>query len=239
MRAGSGRGKLERRALLLSPLVPAALAWGREKAATRFDQTFAARADVIDIDLVNGPVTVRSTRRNDIRVTAEAEWEAELKEDLALGQQEVRFEPRLEGNVFRVWVEMPRERRWDRYQVRHRVTVDMPAGMRLIARTVNGTIQASYEAVPVRDVYLRTVNGDVDLELPRGADADFQMKTVNGSVYSAWDLQPLAGETKVTESGMKRIVSRTRYAGGRLGKGGVAVRMEGINGDIRVRERKA
>ena len=38
---------------------------------------------------------------------------------------------------------------------------------------------------------------------------------------------------------MKRIVSRNRYAGGRVGNRGVEVPLDGFNGNIRILDRKA
>ena len=87
----------------------------------------------------------------------------------------------------------------------------------------------------------RLRRNEIQLEFPKPLNADFQIKTMNGHVYSGFEMTPLPdeSETKVTEQGMKRIVSRNRYAGGRVGNGGVEVQLEGFNGDIRILDRKA
>ena len=61
------------------------------------------------------------------------------------------------------------------------------------------------------------------------------------TIDSGFEMTPLPdeSETKVTEQGMKRIVSRNRFAGGRVGRGGIEIKVEGLNGDIRIVERKA
>ncbi len=82
---------------------------------------------------------------------------------------------------------------------------------------------------------------DIEVEAPSRLNAECQMKTMNGRTYSAYDTTPLpaAAETQVTERGMRRIVTRNRFAGGRAGSGGVEIRVEGLNGDIRIAQRKA
>jgi hypothetical protein len=76
---------------------------------------------------------------------------------------------------------------------------------------------------------------------PPTKDIYFQMTTRNGSIFTAFDMRNIPGkaDTQVTDNGMKRIVSRNRYAGGRVGNGGVEVQLEGFNGDIRILDRKA
>ena len=82
---------------------------------------------------------------------------------------------------------------------------------------------------------------EIELEFPRELQADFQLKTMNGNIFTGFEMKGIPGkaETAVTERGMRRIVSRNRYAGGRVGRRGIEVRVEGLNGDIRILERKA
>lgn len=73
-----------------------------------------------------------------------------------------------------------------------------------------------------------------DLELGRGVSVK--------NIHGAMDLtlpHTVREETKVTEQGMRRIASRNRYTGGRLGRGEIQVLIEGLNGDVRILERKA
>lgn len=227
---------MKRRAMLLSPLA----LLGVQKHNYRFDRRYPVTSGVMDIDIVNGEVRVKAGGGKEIRVQAEIELTAPIVEDLELAKGEVRFEPRLEGQTFRVWVENPEQRQRQRYSCRHNVEVEMPAGMRLILRGVNGGVRVSYSTLPERDIYIKNVNGEIEVEFPKELQADFQLKTMNGSIYTGFAMTEIPGktETEVTEHGMRRIVSRNRYSGGRVGRGGIEVRVEGLNGDIRILERK-
>ena len=225
---------ITRRSVLLTPLVALAI----QKHSYRFDQRFPA-TPAIDIDIVNGAITVRASARNDFRVTADIELSAPIPEDLELAKREVRFSPRPDGSTFRVAVETPEHQR-QRYNYRHNVEVEIPVGTRLILRGVNGKVQISYDLAPGKDIYVKNINGEIDLELPAPLNADFQIRTLNGRIYSAFDMAALpdASDTTVTEHGMKRILTSNRFAGGRVGSGGVEIRIEGLNGDIRIVQRK-
>ena len=61
-------------------------------------------------DVVNGEVRVKAGAVQEIRVQAEIELTAPIVEDLELAKREVHFEPRLERETFRVWVENPEQR---------------------------------------------------------------------------------------------------------------------------------
>ncbi len=215
-------------------------AWPRETA--KYSQDFGANVQNVDIEIANGEITVEFGSRADIRVEAEIAWSGATPEDLTLAKEEVKFEPRVERGSLRVWVERSRARWSSRYSTRHTVRVELPETMRLLARTANGAVRAEWRKKPGASVFLRTTNGEVELGFPSQPDADFRLRTSRGEVYTAFPLAPLPDEeepVKVTENGMKRIVSRTRYAGGRAGRGGLKIEAETTNGDIRLVERKA
>lgn len=226
-----------RRTLLLSPLA----LLGAQTHTYKFDRTYNTQPQVMDVEIVNGAIALKASTRNEIRVQADIELTSPTPEDLELAKREVRFEPRLDGTTFRVWVEVPEQRRWQRYSYRHNVQIEMPANTRLLLRGVNGKIQLTYSAPPTKNIYVKNVNGEIELELPPRLNADFQMRTMNGHIYTSYEMTalPVKSETEVTERGMKRIVSRNRFAGGRVGRGGIEVQIEGVNGDIRIVERKA
>ena len=225
--------KIHRRAILLSPLALLAA----PKYNYRFDKQYNLTPKAIDIEIPNGAVKVLASSRKDFRVMANIELSAPTAEDLELAKREVRFDPRLDNDTFRVWVESARS---NRYNTRHDLEVEMPADTRLILRCVNGKIDVAYNQPPTKDIYVKNINGEIQLEFPKPLNADFQTKTMNGHIYSGFEMTPLPdeSETKVTEQGMKRIVSRNRFAGGRTGRGGIEVKVEGLNGDIRIVERK-
>lgn len=226
-----------RRTLLLSPLA----LLGAQTHTYTFDRTYNIQPQVMDVEIVNGAIALKASAQNDIRVQADIELTSPTSVDIELAKREVRFEPRLEGSTFRVWVEAPEQRRWHRYSYRHNVQIEMPVNTRLLLRGVNGKIQLTYSAPPTKDIYIKNINGGIELEFPPRLNADFQMRTMNGHIYTSYEMAALPdkSETEVTERGMKRIVSRNRFAGGRVGRGGIEVQIEGVNGDIRIVERKA
>ena len=228
---------MNRRVMLLSPLA----LLGSQKHSYKFDRSFPVQPQVMDIEIVNGTIQLKASATNQVRVVADIELSAPTPEDLELAKREVRFEPRLDGTTFRVGVESPEQRRWQRYNYRHNVEVEMPASTRLLLRGINGKIDVSFSAQPTKDIYIKNINGEIQIEFPSQLNADFQMRTMNGHIYSSYDMSalPPKSETEVTERGMKRIVSRNRFAGGRVGRGGIEVQIEGLNGDIRIVERKA
>jgi hypothetical protein len=212
------------------------------KETAKYEQEFAASVQSVDIEIANGDIRLEFGARTNIRVEAGIEWGGAAPEGLALAKQELRFEPRVEQGSLRVWVERTRERWSVRYSVRHTVQVEMPANLRALARTSNGAMRAEWRRAPGAGVYLRTGNGEVELGFASPPDADFRLRTRNGGVYTAFPLAPLAAEDEpatVTQFGMRRIVSRTRYAGGRAGRGGPKIEAETMNGDTRLVERKA
>lgn len=233
--------KLNRREAAALLLAPAALGAGH-KETSKYSQEFPANVQSVDIEIANGEVRLDFGGRSNIRVEAEIEWSGATPEDLALARQEVKFEPRVEQGSLRVWVERTRERWSSRYNTRHTLRVELPENLRLLARTANGAMRAEWRKRPGASVFLRTVNGEMELGFPGAPDADFRLMTRNGGVYSAFTLVPIPEEqepVKVTDNGLKRIVSRTRYAGGRAGRGGPKIEAETTNGDIRLVERKA
>lgn len=228
---------MKRRTLMLTPLA----LLGAQQHNYRYDKTFPLTPQVLDVEIPNGNIQLKLTSSSQLRVAADIQLTAPTPEDLELAKREVRFEPRLESSTFRVSVDAPEQRRWQRYNYRHNVEVEAPASTRLLLRGINGNIDLTCLAQPTKDLYVKNINGQIQLAFPAPPNADFEIKTLNGHIYSQWDMAPLAdkSETKVTDNGIKRIVSRNRFAGGRLGRGGIQILIEGLNGDIRITERKA
>lgn len=228
---------MKRRMMLFTPLA----LLGIQKHTYRFDRQYNVQPQVVDIEIPNGAISLRATTSGHIRVVANIELSSPTAEDLELAKQEVRFEPRLEGNNFRIWAETPNHHRHQRYSSKHNVEIEIPVTARLILRGVNGNVDVAYNTPPTRDIYVKNINGEIQLQFPPQLNADFQMRTFNGNIYTSFDMSalPAKSETEVTERGMKRIVSRNRFAGGRVGRGGIEIQIEGLNGDIRIVERKA
>lgn len=97
---------------------------------------------------------------------------------------------------------------------RHRGSID--------AATCNGAIHARLEALGPGGVELATSNGRILLELPDPADADLDLRIDNGLIRSQRALEPCTRRTP------SRLV-------GRVGRGGIPVRVCATNGSISVR----
>lgn len=105
------------------------------------------------------------------------------------------------------------------------------------AHTVNGGVKVTFHANPAEPSSFESVNGDIDLYFVRGLSADFRFKTFNGNVYSDFEMTSLPVRAlEKRQEGAKTIFRTDRFTGGRVGSGGVEIRTENLNGDIRIRE---
>lgn len=96
---------------------------------------------------------------------------------------------------------------------------------RATARTVNGSIDARLGRADGREpLSFATVNGRIEVELPEGAAADVDARTVNGSIESDFPLD------------VRGRWARKR-ASGEIGGGGRELKLETVNGSIRLRRR--
>jgi hypothetical protein len=223
-------------------LASAGLALGERREKSTIRREFAEPVARVDIEISNGALDLAFGETGPIRLEADVEWSGATPEDVALARQEVKLETKIDQGVLWVWVERTRERWTSRYGARHDLRVWLPGSLRVLARTSNGALRAAWRKQPGGSVYFRTHNGELELSFAAPPDADFKLRTRNGGVYSAFSMAPLPDEpeaAQVTNDGMRRIVSRTRYAGGRAGRGGPMIEAETSNGDIRVMERKA
>jgi len=92
------------------------------------------------------------------------------------------------------------------------------------ATTVNGSIEATTGiADPDRNLEFRTVNGSITLNVPRSFEARFRASVLNGNISSDFPVN----------------VNRGRYVGaratGEIGNASRTLRMETVNGNIRLR----
>jgi len=90
------------------------------------------------------------------------------------------------------------------------------------AETVNGSIEASVGTSTWKEpLAFQTVNGHIDLRLPEDASADVSASTVNGDIETDF---PLTVHGKIAR----------RHIEGSIGKGGGSLRLETVNGGIRL-----
>lgn len=105
------------------------------------------------------------------------------------------------------------------------------------AHTVNGPVKVSFRQNPRENSDFRTVNGAVELRFAQGLAADFRFKTFNGGVYSDFPVTALpVGAIQEEHHGSKVIFRADRYTGVRVNSGGPEIKVENLNGDIRILE---
>ena len=107
------------------------------------------------------------------------------------------------------------------------------------AKTVNGHVRVSFRQNPTKDSEFGTINGNVDLYFQRGLSADFRFKTMQGGVLTDFPMTQLPAQQPVAERKNGKFRFRTdRYSGGRIGNGGPTIKLENLNGDLRVLARE-
>jgi hypothetical protein len=110
----------------------------------------------------------------------------------------------------------------DAETVNGRISVNTSTGP-VKATTVNGSIEAVMQSLTSGDVHLETVNGSVTASLPAKIDANIDAETVNGRVETDF---PVKISGKIS----------TRHLRGTIGNGGLTLRLETVNGSIRLHE---
>lgn len=102
-------------------------------------------------------------------------------------------------------------------------SVDVSTAGSARARTVNGSIDVALGRLPAGgDLRFETVNGGITLRLPAGAGAEVEAETVNGDLDTDFPL------TIQGRWGPRRLH-------GTIGDGGPRLRLETVNGGIRLR----
>jgi DUF4097 and DUF4098 domain-containing protein YvlB len=105
------------------------------------------------------------------------------------------------------------------------------------ARTVNGPVKVSFRQNPREASDFETVNGAVELAFARDLAADFKFKTLNGAIFSDFPVTALPVQgMKEEHRGAKVIFRADRYTGARVNSGGPQIKVENLNGDIRILE---
>lgn len=105
------------------------------------------------------------------------------------------------------------------------------------ANTVNGPVKVSFRQNPRENSDFHTINGNVELRFAQGLAADFRFKTFNGGIYSDFPVTALPVHAIQEEHhGAKVVFHADRYTGVRIGSGGPDIKVENLNGDIRILE---
>jgi DUF4097 and DUF4098 domain-containing protein YvlB len=105
------------------------------------------------------------------------------------------------------------------------------------ARTVNGPVKVFFRENPTADSAFSSVNGTLELRFQQNLSADFRFKNFNGGVYSDFPVTSLPVKAVQEERRGGKIIFRAdRFSGGRVGSGGPEIKLENLNGDIRILE---
>jgi DUF4097 and DUF4098 domain-containing protein YvlB len=238
-------------------LCVAALSLAAEPLKENFDKSYSIAANGrVSLSNVNGSVQVTVWDQNTVRV--QAVKEAESSEDLANLRIEVKATassvaietnyPSTHSSRHHLSVEytltVPKGVSLDKFELVNGGLTAAGIGGELKARLVNGDakltgLRGSIDAHAVngelsveldaldrgQQVELETVNGAIELRLPAAVGAEIRAKTVNGHLSNDFGVP----------------VNKHEYVGadmtGTIGSGGADVRLETVNGKIRVVKR--
>jgi hypothetical protein len=99
--------------------------------------------------------------------------------------------------------------------------------------TVNGSIEAAMDALSAgEDSRLKSVNGRIVLYLPENPDVDIEARTTMGRIADDFGLE---SSRDTEEHPYVKVGDSLR---GKIGKGGASVRIETVNGAIRILKSK-
>lgn len=188
-----------------------AFAWDyKEEAKEPVKHTFAAGATTLDVDNINGSVTVIGDGGNTMRVEGEKIIRAADKQELERGKKEVTLDLNEKAGVAQVYVNGPFRNGGNRsdgnnhgfhdhdrrnYEVVYNLTIHVPRASALQLHSVNGAVKAE-ETTGKLDV--RTVNGAVTLTNMGGAG---KVETVNGKMTLSFKQNPTADTSFKTVNG--------------------------------------
>ncbi|HET8547698.1 MAG TPA: hypothetical protein VFL57_06840, partial [Bryobacteraceae bacterium] len=102
------------------------------------------------------------------------------------------------------------------------------------AHTVNGPVRVSFRENPREASSFKTINGEIALSFQPALAADFRMKTLNGDAWSDFEFRMVPTEPEVSRDGRGFVWRKNRFTGVRVGAGGPEIRIETLNGPIRL-----
>jgi hypothetical protein len=198
--------------LMLGVLATATAAFPRdyrEEAKEPVRHTFPAGATTLDVDNINGSVTVIGDNGNTMRVEGEKVIRYNDRQELDRAKREVTLDINQKDGIAQLYVNGPfrnggnrgsdnhgfhdRDRR--EYDVTYNLTVRVPRNSALHLNSVNGGVKVE-ETLGKFDV--RTVNGPVTLTNIGGAGT---VETVNGRMTASFRENPKADTSFKTVNG--------------------------------------
>ena len=106
------------------------------------------------------------------------------------------------------------------------------------AYALNRPLKVVFRRNPRAASCFGSLNGKVDLYFQPDLSADFRMKTFNGKVFTDFPMTSLPSMQPAAERKDGRFVYKAdRYTGGRVGKGGPEIKLDGFNGEMRILSR--
>ncbi len=106
------------------------------------------------------------------------------------------------------------------------------------AYALNRPLKVVFRRNPRAASCFGSLNGKVDLYFQPDLSADFRMKTFNGKVFTDFPMTSLPSMQPASERKDGRFVYKAdRYTGGRVGKGGPEIKLDGFNGEMRILSR--
>jgi len=103
------------------------------------------------------------------------------------------------------------------------------------AHTVNGPITITFASAPTAESDFKTVNGAIRASIPPGLNADVRVKTFNGEAFTDFDSKLLpAMQPAGSRDGARFVYKSDRATSFRIGAGGIPLRFETLNGEIRI-----
>lgn len=102
------------------------------------------------------------------------------------------------------------------------------------AHTVNGPVRITFRENPREASSFKTVNGEISLGFQPGLAANFLMKTLNGEAWSDYEFTMVPTNPEVSRDRGGFVWRKNRMTGVRVGAGGPEIRIETLNGPIRL-----
>jgi DUF4097 and DUF4098 domain-containing protein YvlB len=231
---------------------------GRAQAERAWTRSYSLDAGGAAVEIVNtnGAIKIEAVEGNTLEVkavlTARGATEEDAKKVLdkiemaeEAGAARVRLQAKYPRELGRNGIEVtytiraPRSARLALENVNGRVQVDgafaavkaentnggvygTGLGNTVVATTTNGEIRLAMASLGGDGVALETTNGSIDLKLPAGAKATLSARCVNGAI-------------KVSDLPFEKSGEGSRRKlDGAINGGGAAIRLETVNGSIRV-----
>lgn len=201
-------------ALALASATAALHSESRNTSRQTFEKSFPAKpGSRVAIDGINGSITAKGYAGNEVRVVVHEEMQGRRESDLQQAQAEIVLEIDADEHEISFYVDAPwRERNGRRsawqgrnYEFSHAFELQVPHGVELYLRTVNGDIRVDdvrsvgefhnvngrIEASGIRGIGdVTTVNGGIVLEFLEVPHEGGNVETINGNVELTFPSSP-------------------------------------------------